>query len=183
MTEEINLELIKWAKKIYEKGYVVAKGGNISRRENDIIFIKKSGVSMGDLSIDDIIPVKIDEETPMGASIDYMIHREIYLNTDSTVVIHAHPEYTIAISIELDEYFEPIDLESKLYLQRVPIITGDHFTIHPKIGEKAVESRLIIEKGHGIYIHGKSFRECFQLLELIEHASKIYYLYNKHANR
>lgn len=177
MDEKLKFELIRWGKKIHDKGYVVAKGGNISAKSGDLIYIKKSGVSMGELTVDDIITSDIRGPTPSGASIDYMIHREIYLNTDSRVVIHAHPEHVIAISIYLDDYFEPVDLESRFYLQKVPVVTGDHFSIYPEIGKRAIENNLIIEKNHGIYIHGAAFEKCFMLLELIEHAAKIYYLY------
>jgi|Deesub1362B_J571_1020462.scaffolds.fasta_scaffold00004_85 L-fuculose-phosphate aldolase len=177
MDRKLISDLLYWAKKIYRDGYVVAKGGNISARSGDVIYIKRSGVSMENLTSNDIVTVNIERKEDAEASIDYHIHREIYLNTDSNVVIHAHPKYIISLSIYQENYFEPIDFESRYYLGKIPIVKGDHFAVHKDIGRYSIENNVIIEKSHGVYIHGKTFEDCYRLLELSEHAAEIFYLY------
>jgi L-fuculose-phosphate aldolase len=168
--------LINRGKELYLKGYVIGNGGNLSAFINNHIIIKKSGESLGKLSPSSFVLVHISLDHAPEASIDYKIHREIYLNTSSTYVIHAHPSYLIKYTIINGNktYFIPQDFETKYHLgEKIPIISGKHMHIHGKIGRLAKKYNLIIEKGHGIYIHGTNLDELVFHLERIEAAAKI----------
>lgn len=173
---DVSNEIIFWAKKLYERGYVCGLGGNLSVKIGNFVFIKKSGRSLGFLSKDDITKVNIQGFSD-DASIDLRIHQEIYNNSSSLAIMHAHPPYTIVISLYLNDVFEPIDFEGKYYLEKIPIISGKHSTIYRKLGQLAKDYNVIIERGHGVYVHDKSLKDCFNLIEMLELSAKIQYLY------
>jgi|GEM_PF-1751674 L-fuculose-phosphate aldolase len=167
-------KLIWLGKKAYSHGYVVANGGNLSCRIDDFIVIKKSGCSLSSLTPRDFLITSLNKERVREASIDYKIHRAIYLNSTSLFVLHAHPENVIALSIQTGDSFSPLDFESKYYLgNKIPIVSGNHKNIHRKMGLLSSENKIIIERGHGVYIHGKSVIELFRNLERLEHAAKV----------
>ena len=160
---------------VYSKGYTIANGGNISARINDsYIIIKKSGSSLGYLKPADLLVALLSKEYIPGASIDYPIHRAIYLNTNSKYILHIHPTNVISLSLKLSECFKPQDFESKYYLgECVPIVEGDHHTIYKKIGDISRSNNIIIEKAHGVYIHSVNVKEIFYQTERLEHAAGI----------
>ena len=167
-------KLIWLGKEAYSHGYVIANGGNLSCRIDDYIIIKKSGCSLDSLTPRDFLISSLNKERVRGASIDYKIHRAVYLKSTSTFVLHAHPENVIALSIQIEDSFSPLDFESRYYLgNKIPIVSGDHKNIHRKIGSLSPKNKIIIEKGHGVYIHGESVIELFRDLERLEHAAKI----------
>jgi len=168
-------EIIRWGKALYNNGYVRGLGGNLSIRVGDYIFIKRTGKCLGFLSKEDIVKVNI-REFSKDASIDLKIHQEIYNNSSSLAIIHAHPAYTITISFYVNNFLRPIDLEGKYYIKEVPVIEGEHQSIYSKIGQLAKNYNIIVERGHGVYVHQKSLEQCFYLIEMLELSAKIYYL-------
>jgi len=177
--ENISKQLILIGKKVYERGYVDANGGNLSARVKQYIIIKRSGASLANLTLNDFIIGDISSEELKGASIDYKIHRAIYLlRKDCKCVIHAHPIYTTAISLLFDKVFKPLDFESKYYFGEVPIISCDHFKLHDIINStpKILNKGVFIEKGHGVYAFSNSFSEAFYIIERLEHAAIIAFL-------
>lgn len=168
-------DLINLGHAVYDKGYTIANGGNISARINDShILIKKSGSSLGYLTPTDLLIASLSKEYVSGASIDYPIHRAIYFNTNSRYVLHVHPTNVILLSLKLSNCFIPQDFESRYYLGNcVPIVEGDHYVIHKKIGSVSKNNNIIIEKAHGVYIHGANAKELFYQTERLEHAASI----------
>lgn len=166
----ITRKLIFLARYSYRRGYVASRGGNLSGRVLNDMLIKRSGVSFRDIRAKDIILVRNFHKKMQvpNASIDYLIHREIYLKTDAKYVLHCHPpsivRYTIAIS---DNYIYPQDLEGRYYLRSgIPVVEGDHATIYRVIGELVSNHNIIIEKKHGVYVWGFSIKEVTNMLEL-----------------
>ena len=168
--EYITKKLIFLARYSYKKGYVYSKGGNISGRKNYDMLIKRSGVSFRNLKAKDIILVRDfhKKEKVRGVSIDYMIHREIYLKTNANYVLHCHPPIIVKYTLDTtEEHIYPRDLEGRYYLKSgIPIVKGEHSNIYNIIGELAKSHYIIIEKGHGIYIWGHTEKDVLNMLEM-----------------
>jgi L-fuculose-phosphate aldolase len=158
---------------VYANGYVVSNGGNLSARVDSKVIIKKSGRSLKALTPRDFIITSLSNKKVEGASIDYRIHREIYLNTNSNYVLHSHPVIVIILSILSSNYIVPLDFESKYYLGEIPVIEAPHSSIYKSIGKLSSKNKIIVEKGHGVYIHGRDTSELYRDLERLERAAKI----------
>ena len=163
--------LLFLARYAYKRGYVSSKGGNLSYRISHDILIKKSGTSLRSIKPRDFILVRNfpSKSKVDGASIDYLIHREIYLNTNGKIVLHCHPHEIIKYTLKHEEaeVIYPVDLEGGYYLSKgIPVVKGDHADIYHEIGRKSLDYKIIIESGHGIYVWGTDPNEVINLLEL-----------------
>lgn len=163
--------LLFLARYAYKRGFVSSKGGNLSYRISSDMLIKKSGTSLRSIRPKDLILVRNFSSKPKvnNVSIDYMIHREIYLNTNGKIVFHCHPHDIIKYTLkhEKTNVIYPVDLEGGYYLSKgIPVVKGDHANIYHEIGKKSIDYKIIIESGHGIYVWGTDPNEIMNLLEL-----------------
>jgi len=57
--KKLKQELVRYGKKIIEKGLAVGPGGNISAREGKVIYLSPSGYSFDELNEDDYVGVNL----------------------------------------------------------------------------------------------------------------------------
>lgn len=170
---------------LYGKSYLSSVGGNISCRVGDIVLITPSGKTKFLITMDDISVVSLDGKllNNVRPSSELPVHLAIYKKReDVNCVIHAHPLFTIIVSMIFDENFveeTKITPESVVYTGRVKIISyhapGNEAAM---MVEKVIgESDIIIIKNHGVFSTGRSIDEALARLEVLEENSKlIYYL-------
>jgi len=98
--EEVYLELKEYCSRLAGKGYVSAHGGNASIRRGDFMWITRHASSFEDLTPEDIVQVDVTGSSSFDAhaSIETVVHRQIYLETRNLAVLHAHPPNTVALS-------------------------------------------------------------------------------------
>ena len=178
--EEIWREISRIGKKLYDKGYMVSHAGNISIRAGNKIFIKRRGVSAGDIGPDDVVEVPLygDDSNILIASSETYVHREIYKATSALAIIHAHPPFSVIYSHTHDELV-PYDVEAEYFLHKVPIISVERAT-----GSKALEDALkktlrnykaCIVRGHGTFAISHILEEAFHITCMVEHAAFVNY--------
>ena len=178
--EEIFREMERIGRMLESRGLILsARSGNMSVRKGDKIFIKRSGAMMGYLKEGDVVEAHISEEKPEGASIEYKVHRAIYLNTDYTAVIHAHTPYAIVESMD-GEDIVPVDAEGRYYFESIPVlnvekaISSDEVAerIPPVIGKYGVA----VVKGHGTFAAAMTLEDAFSRITEVESACMLRYL-------
>ncbi len=95
-------ELIDLGQELVARGLVLGSGGNLSFREDDRMFITRSGALLHQLTPDDFLAVPLDEpyrrpETSPRPSTETPMHQAAYLaRADARVIIHCHPVNAIA---------------------------------------------------------------------------------------
>ncbi|MYL34390.1 class II aldolase/adducin family protein [Pontibacillus yanchengensis] len=184
----MNLHLLKKeleyvSHKVYEKGYTQATGGNISVRipGTDHVLIKRSGVSLGEVSLEDALIVDMDGEVVEGQgkpSKEIGFHLGIYkVRPDVNAVVHCHPNYAIGYACLGMELPLPTVTARKL-LGHVPVadeapsgsqelasFVTDVFTKYPDI-------RISLMKDHGVCSVGKTLEEAYNVVDLAEATAK-----------
>ncbi|MBS3782424.1 MAG: aldolase [Candidatus Thermoplasmatota archaeon] len=182
MDEDILKEMQKYGKFLEERGLNLSShSGNMSIRRGDRLFIKRRGAMMGDLKQEDVVETGIDEDDSgvIIASTEVGVHREIYKETSSLAVVHAHTPYAISLSLIKDEIV-PIDDEGRYHLKKVPVLD-----VKESIGSDEVEKRLppilqdypaAIVKGHGTFAHGENLEEAYNWITVVESICKIIYI-------
>ncbi len=162
--------------RLAEKGFVSGSGGNLSVRLNDEIVITRHGASLGRLKAGDLVKVELGA-TSGEASVDLPIHNAIYESGDFKAVVHAHPPYAVVCSF-LFNVVEPIDVEGKYLLGRIPVVRGPVGSreLAEKVGVAVTGSKAVIVYGHGTYVAGSSLEEAYEITCAVEHACKILYL-------
>lgn len=73
------------------------------------------------LTPEDLLEVPLEGPIPEGASVESVVHREVYRRTGARALVHAHPRVAVALSFHLSR-LRPLDLEGQHYLKEVPVL-------------------------------------------------------------
>lgn len=173
---------------LFAAGLASATSGNYSVRTKEGMVITRSATQKAHLSADDLmlLPFEPHEQKDQGASVERIIHRAVYRETDATALVHAHPRHAIALSFHLDR-FVPIDLEGTYYfLPEVPIIAPQTVSATEEAAQAVAEAlkthHTCIVRGHGAFIKDthpvpeKALLKAYSLMTCLEEACQVYYL-------
>jgi L-fuculose-phosphate aldolase len=172
-------DLLRYGKKMVERGLVSAHAGNISKRLGNVILISTRGSMLDELE-EKIVQVTLEPPSPLDqmASSELPMHRAIYRHTEATAVFHGHGRFSIIESLTTDEALvTPMDSESAYYLPVIPIVEAPPGT--EELGQAAAvalkEHRGALIRGHGVVTRGTSIEEAYAMLAVIEQACHIRY--------
>lgn len=117
-----------------------------------------------------------ERATPLAGA-ELAIHRCIYRNTAALAVVHAHPPYTVALSLCEDEII-PQDKEGKSTLGRIPILNprpaGESIhCLDNEISRALCENPIVIVRGHGTYATGQLLEEAYHRTTVLEESCHI----------
>ncbi|MBP7654015.1 aldolase [Candidatus Dependentiae bacterium] len=171
----------KFGRDLFLTGLNASHSGNISIRSGDKLFISRTGCMLGDIQEGDVVSADINDSQNTGiASREIIVHRNIYRNTKAKAIIHAHPPYTIIMSI-LEKEIIPVDSEGNFFLKSVPV-----FETVKTIGSEEVAERipgLLIQHGkiavlkyHGSFAIGENLEESFLWTTTLEKSAQMAYL-------
>jgi L-fuculose-phosphate aldolase len=165
-------EIVTFAHKMQERGFVAATDGNLSIRLGpDRFLITPSGLPKGDMTVD--APIVIDGEGSVvegsgAASVETKLHLECYRRRDDVqAVIHAHPPKCIAFT-----------------LAGVPVVTLGQVPVSPyatpsteevpvSIRDIIPDTDAIILARHGTVTVGPTLEAAFRKLEKLEQTAEI----------
>jgi L-fuculose-phosphate aldolase len=172
-------ELLRYGRKMVERGLVSAHAGNISKRIGTAVLISARGSMLDELE-EKIVQVTLEPPSPLdhAASSELPMHRAIYRHTEANAVFHGHGRFSIIESLIADAaYVTPMDSESAYYLPVIPIIDAPPGT--EELGQAAAvalkEHRGALIRGHGVVTKGMSIEEAYAMLAVIEQACHIRY--------
>jgi L-fuculose-phosphate aldolase len=172
-------DLIRYGKKMAERGLVSAHAGNISKLIGNSMLISMHGSMLDELE-GKIVQVPLEPPSPLDhlASSELPMHRAIYRETQATAVFHGHGRFSIIDSLTTDAvHITPEDSESAYYLPVIPIIEGKSGT--EELGHAAAvalkEHRGALIRGHGVVTKGATVEEAYAMLAVIEQACHIRY--------
>ncbi len=175
-------ELVKFAKKIYKKGFVSGLSGNLSLRVNEKAFlITPKAKYYEKLKNSDLVLVDLDGNIIEGEkepSSEKKLHLAIYRERkDINAIIHAHSCFACILAalecplpIILDEQREVLGGEVKV-AKYAP--SGSDELAHETVRCLGQGKAVILAK-HGTVATGKSITEAYYVCELLERLSKIY---------
>lgn len=187
--DELSLreEIASICRRVYERGLTSASGGNASAKLSEREFIiKPSGFSMGEVRAEDLVVVDMRGELLRGSnrpSSEAKMHAAIYRALpEAKGIIHAHPPAALAFAVAMVP-LKPITEQSEWGLGEVPVIprirSGTE-ELAEAVGEavrrRSAELRAhgigILLGGHGAVAIGKSLREAFFSMELMEETAR-----------
>ncbi len=153
--------IVEAGKALVEAGLVDSIFGNISCRIGESLLISRTGAALDRLGTGVAsCPLAAGDGTPFGASVEYPSHRRIVLETPSRCVLHAHPRWSVVLSL----------VETGPTLLGLPVVEGT-----PGEGLAAVLPPAIarngaaVVRGHGLFAAGRhDFNEPFAVIHRIE---------------
>lgn len=105
MTTTLN-ELIAFGAELVERGLVLGSGGNLSYRQDNQIYITRSGALLHQLTPADFLPVALDRPykrppTTPRPSTETPMHLAAYLaRPQARVIVHCHPPHALAWAMQ-----------------------------------------------------------------------------------
>ncbi len=177
-------QICEMGRKMYQNGYISSTDGNISIRvERNLFLCTPSNVCKGDLKPKQIILTNTKCEVLEGkgsVSSEFYTHLAIYEERkDINAVVHAHPVYSIALSLVDISLCTPVLPELIMTLGEVP--TTNYATPGSQEGADIIKPWIhnhnaIILKSHGVITAGRDLHQAYSYLERVEHSAKILFL-------
>lgn len=169
----------------YEKGFMGANNGNISvRLQDDRILITPSGLCKGRMSEEDLFIVEPDgtvaspaSDPELRISSETPMHLEaLAVRPDIRAVYHAHPPFSIALSVA-NKPLQPL-MVPEIYVALGAVPTSD-FGLPSSEDDARIIRELIqdhdalIMRNHGSLTVGSHLDEALINLERMEHAAQV----------
>lgn len=172
-------ELVKYCRKVYEKGFVSAYDGNLSARIDDNrILVTPSGKCKGEVDEEDLIEVDLNGNKLSGSSkisTEIKIHLLAYQKRkDVCAVIHCHPIYTTAFATAGEGFTRPVFPEVILSLGKVPLCkyaTPSTDELPNSMLPYIEYSWAMLFENHGAVTFGKNLKGAYFRMEKLEHAA------------
>ena len=167
---------------LFAQGLISATAGNFSVRTKGGFLITKSGVQKARLTPEDLLEVPLEGPIPEGASVESVVHREVYRRTGARALVHAHPRVAVALSFHLSR-LRPLDLEGQHYLKEVPVLAPKTVSATKEaalsVAEALREHRACLLRGHGAFAVGlkeapeEALLEAYGLMTTLEESAQI----------
>ncbi len=176
-------EIAYWGKKLDDHGMVCSRFGNVSIRTGRGFLIKRTGAMLDSIKEGDVVEVGLEPSAAdKEASSETPSHRAIYLATDARAIIHAHPQFAIVESLLCEGYIEPLDSEGIPFLGTIPVVDGESGSreLYDNLGRVFSSGKVkgAVNRGHGTFAAGPDLGDCYNTTAMMEHSSKIRYLYD-----
>ena len=173
-------ELVEACHKVYKNGFLAAFDGNLSARiDEKRIFITRSGVNKGEVTLQDILTINNEGNLIEGegkVSTEVSIHLKVFNNRkDVNSVIHCHPIYATAIASSLEEFPNTSFPEAILSLGKIPICqydTPSTVGLAESLNPYVDFANVMLLSNHGAVAVGESIKTAYYRMEKLEHVSK-----------
>ncbi len=179
--DALSRHIVKYSRRMYEKGWVANHDGNISLRlQSNLLLLTPTAISKIEIEVEDIVGANSLGEKVFGSRnifSEINLHLAAYQKrSDIGAVVHAHPPYATAYSICHLPLNEPTMPEFVVSLGReIPVTAyalpgaGAAEAVKDKIGA----SNALLLAGNGALTVGRDLEEAFLRMELTEHFAQI----------
>ena len=170
-------EIVRYVKMLYEKGLTSSLGGNVSTRDESVVYISPSKIPKYRIKESQVSVTTLEGQHIDGArpSSELPTHLAIYGTTDAKAVMHVHSHYATILAC-LKHEISPIEVECRQLLTYVPLI--------PYATPGSAELGVLVSKGlkghngvlmenHGSLTVGANLEEAFILTEALERAARL----------
>ncbi|WP_303968705.1 class II aldolase/adducin family protein [Sporosarcina ureae] len=181
MSVEILQDLNKYAKALVNSGLVVGAGGNLSMRDGEYMYISPSGFDLKEIE-ESWVKVHIGTGEVLGdlkPSSEVLMHLECFRkNNEIKAVLHAHPTYSVGVSSAGKDILPmfpdfPAMVKRIKYMDYVIPTTS---VLADAVSELIEDTDAIVMRNHGVLTVGRTMKEAFFFMQLIEEAAKVYYI-------
>ncbi|MGQ9473246.1 MAG: class II aldolase/adducin family protein [Candidatus Caldatribacteriaceae bacterium] len=172
-------ELVRYGKRILQKGLVVGPGGNLSARCGDCMLISPSGFGFDEINPEDYVKVSLQDGQVISGSkpsSELLMHWFIYLERqDVEVIIHTHPPFVLGV-IGGGGSVQPMFPDFVAYLSRTVLldyITPCTLELARAVRQSVQKADAILLQNHGLIAVGSTLKEAYYRTEIMEEAARI----------
>ncbi len=173
------IEDVAWACRILAMlGYQDLTLGHVSARasDGDTVYIKRKGVALGEVTVDDILEVNLDDDPTVGGNgmhLETVLHTEVYKRrSDVRSVVHGHPAYATAFGAT-DAKFAFLTHDSVLFKNGVSIYDGvPDLIMNQRQGAEVAQAlgggTALLLRNHGVLVAERDVRWAVLASALLE---------------
>jgi L-fuculose-phosphate aldolase len=177
----IRRDIVRYGKRLHERGYVAAMDGNLSvRLDEHRILATPTAMSKSSLRPMDLVTVDIDGRRVSGrrpVSSEIAMHLLIYrLRPDIRGIVHAHPPTATGFAAAGMALDKPLVCEVVIGLGSIPLAKYGTpgtpelcETLKPLISEYDA----ILMSNHGVVTYGDTLDHAYMKMETVEHFAQI----------
>jgi len=173
-------QLVATAHHMASQQLVWGNSGNISVRDEDIIFISASGTVLSLIEREEFVPCPLSGQPAHGIwrpSKELPMHQAVYAERpDVQCVLHASPFYSTTVACSSIRLQKNTFVESMYYLFDIAEVDYQHpgtQALADAVREKASRTNVILLKNHGVLVYDTSAREALTRLETLEIACRM----------
>lgn len=147
------------------------------------MLITRTGAALDEITSNSVVEIDIQETSSLDiiASSEAVVHREIYRQTSSLAIIHAHSTYAVVESLLAgpEGRVSPIDSEGQYFLGEIPVVGGGIGSreLARNLANALSRHRGAIVYSHGTFAVGRTLGDAYIVTTQLEHSCKIKYLY------
>lgn len=177
----VEKEIVKTMRLLYEKSLVTPTGGNVSARlrGSASFWITPSSRFKGDLNTRDLVKVTLNgkwSSRRLKPSVETPLHSEIYrTRNDVNAIIHAHSPVTLGVALAGVE-IKPLTPEGVLFVGEVPVAqfeTPGTENLASAVAQVLKSHQVVVMQNHGVVAVGRSLLEALNRLEIVEMTAQI----------
>ena len=171
-------------RRMYENGFLAATDGNLSAKLSDEKLLFTPGESaLGQMKPEDLVITDAEGGVIDGngrVTSEYRLHLTCYEEReDIAAVVHAHPPYTLALTVAGVSLARPILPEVVHNLGSIP--TAPYATPSSPQGPEVIRELVRVHDAmaidrHGSVTVGESLEDAYLKLEKVEHAAMVHHL-------
>ena len=178
-------EMKKAAKRAFDIRLQSGDGGNLSVKieGKDLILIKASGCSFGDMDYENIVLVDFNGDIVEGKylpSKEILTHIEIYkTRNDVTAIFHCHSPWAVSAA-QVFSKLPDVSMPLNMKIGKVPIINAeddhankDFAKLVNSLLKKNPNVRCFIQQRHGVFCLSNNIVKAEYDAELVEEASQV----------
>ena len=179
----ITEELSRYGKLLVEKGLATGPGGNLSAREDDLIYLSPSGFSLAEIKPQDWVVVnlkngkRIGKDNGLRPTCEVSTHLGCYLaREDIKAVVHTHPVLATAMATAgvqfkglFPDFIALVGPEAPVLDYIVP---GGEELREAVVRELKKGYNAVLLKNHGAVAVGENLKEAYYRSLLLEDAAR-----------
>lgn len=175
-------KIVEIVNRMYTRGWITSRDGNVSIRSNNKLFITKTAVKKSNLTLEDILEIDIVDNEPtlnnQKVSIEFQMHWLILKNVKHGSVIHAHPANVVALMeskqslSEISDEFPEINRYTRVGREVEFINPGAH-DLAISVSKNIEQADIVGLKRHGVTSKAIDIEDAFEHIERLEHICQI----------
>ncbi len=175
-------ELIELGKELEARGLVLGRGGNLSYRDDETMFITRSGAMLHQLTPADFLPVPLHQSyqrpnSQPRPSTETPMHQAAYLaRPEARVIVHCHPVNAIAWAMQ-GEPLPAITPDFTLYLgpevPSLPYAIPGSETLAQFMRQTMPHCPAALLGNHGVLVTGETVDKAWLRLFHIDEGAEI----------
>jgi len=166
---------------LHQAGLSPSHSGNVSARDDEVLWITSSGFSMKDVAPDNLVMIwpsgKISAEPGLKPSSELPMHQAIYkARPDVNAIVHTHPAKATALAVARQPLDKNIISEILFTLGEVPLVPyylpGSQ-ALADAVAEGLKAHDAVLMSNHGVIAVGKTIEDAYYNMELVESFAEV----------